>query len=86
MAHSFSFDLPGDPAAAVAKAGTIVRDAGGTFSGDASAGSFAGKTPVGEVKGVYRGSGGRVTVEITGKPFVVPKSMAESKIREFFGA
>ena len=86
MAHSFSFELPGDPQSAVTKAGTLVRQAGGTFSGDANGGSFTGKTPVGEVRGDYRTAGKTVTVEITHKPFIVPKATVESKIREFFGA
>ena len=86
MAHSFAFDLPGDPAAALAKASSLVKGAGGTFAGDADAGSFAGKTPVGEVKGTYRVAGSRVSVTITDKPFVVPKSVVESKVKGFFGA
>ena len=86
MAQSFSFDLPGDPQAAVTKAGILVRQAGGTFSGGVDGGSFTGKTPVGEVKGNYRTAGNTVTVEITDKPFIVPKTTVESKIREFFGA
>ena len=86
MAHTFSFDVSGDPAAALAKAQTAVRSAGGTFTGDAAAGSFSGKTPAGEVKGTYKVNAGRVTVDVTDKPFLVPKAMVESKVRELFGA
>ncbi len=86
MAHTFSFDVPGDPAAALAKASSLVKEAGGTFTGDATAGTFSGKTPAGDVKGTYRASDGRVTVEITDKPFIVPKAVVESKVKGFFGA
>jgi hypothetical protein len=86
MAHTFSFDLPGDPATALKVASSAVTSAGGTFSGDANAGSFSGKTPVGAVKGNYQVAGRRVTIDITDQPFVVPKAMIESKVREFFGA
>ena len=86
MAHTFSFDVPGDPATALARAEAAVRGAGGTFSGDAAAGAFSGKTPAGQVKGAYRVQGGRATIEILEKPFLVPKALVESKIRELFGA
>jgi hypothetical protein len=85
MAHIFSFDLPDDATAALAKASTTVQEAGGSFSGDMLAGTFAGKTPVGQVKGSYRVAGRMVTVTITDKPFVLSKSLVESKVRSFFG-
>ena len=86
MAHTFSFDLPGDPAAALAKASSLVTGAGGAFAGDAAAGSFAGQTPVGEVKGTYRVAGKTVSVTVTDKPFVLPKAVVEAKVKGFFGA
>lgn len=86
MAHRFSFDVSGDPSAALAKAEAAVREAGGTFAGNANGGSFSGKTPIGEVKGTYSVAAGRVTIEITEKPFLAPKAMIEAKIRGFFGA
>lgn len=86
MAHKFSFDLPGDPASVLAKASSAVTAGGGTLSRDANVGSFSGRTPMGEVKGNYRVSGKTVTIEVTDKPFVVPKSVVELKVRGFFGA
>lgn len=86
MNHRFSFDVPGDPAAALAKAQAAVKEGGGTFSGDATGGTFSGPTPVGDVKGTYQVAGGHVTIEITEKPFLAPKALVESKIRGFFGA
>jgi hypothetical protein len=86
MANAFTFDVPGDLAAALAKARQEVTAAGGTFSGDLQAGSFSGKTPLGAVKGTYTAAGRSVTVTITEKPWLVPAGTIEATIREYFGA
>lgn len=86
MAHTFSFDVPDDAATALAKASSLVKGAGGSFAGDENGGTFAGKTPAGDVKGRYQVAGKTVTIEITDKPFIVPKTLVESKVKEFFGA
>lgn len=86
MAHTFSFDVPDGAETALAKASSLVTSAGGSFAGDTNGGTFAGKTPVGDVKGRYQVAGKTVTIEITDKPFIVPKTLVETKVKEFFGA
>lgn len=86
MAHRFSVRIQGDPQRAVQNVETQLRAAGGTFAGDARAGKFGGKSPVGLIEGTYEVHNDTVTVTITKKPFVVPNSTVEGKIREYFAS
>ncbi len=84
MAHSFAVTVTGDLNRSLKRASTTITNAGGTFVGNVNSGTFSGKTVAGVVKGKYTVSGNKITVTITDKPFVVPNSTIETKVREYF--
>lgn len=79
MSHTFSFQVA-NVDQSLSKVKSEMLKAGYKFSGDSSKGSFAG----GGVEGDYQIAGNTVTVNITKKPFVAPKSLIEKKIKEYF--
>ena len=80
----FDITVSGELAGVLDQVRSNIVGAGGAFSGDASSGEFSGPTAVGIVKGSYTVRGGVVTVTITDKPFLVPCSTIESKVRDYF--
>ena len=80
MSKSFDVPLTGDPEALVAQAEKAARKAGAEFSGDTSAGRFAGSG----VEGEYTVHGDTITVTINKKPLIAPWSLVEEKVRSFF--
>ena len=83
---AFTFTVPvGDVSSAINKVKeAVAKQSGATFNGDTSKGSFSGSTAVGTVEGNYTVNGNNVSITITKKPFVVPQSTVESKIRDWF--
>jgi hypothetical protein len=81
--HSFSATFTGSAADVVAKARAAIENAGGTANGDDGAGGFSVPTPLGTVTGLYTVSGQSFSVEITDKPFLLPESAIEAKVRGF---
>lgn len=81
--HSFSVSFTGTADETVAKAKASIEKFGGTFTGDASNGDLVASTPAGKVKGSYTVAGQTITITITDKPFVVPVSVIEDRIRKF---
>jgi hypothetical protein len=57
---------------------------GGQFKGDSRTGIFSGKTMLGEVRGEYRVSSGKICIKILRKPTMVPLAMIEKEIRGYF--
>jgi hypothetical protein len=86
MAHSFDVPTPADFPATLQRARRLIEEAGGTLSGDTSAGNFSGSTPLGAIKGKYTINGVYTTVTITEKPFLVPANKIEREIKHYFGA
>lgn len=64
------------------KVRNLMQSSGSLFVGNDSSGSFAGSG----VKGEYQVIGEDVHITITKKPFIVPYSIVESKIRNYFNA
>ena len=60
-----------------------IETAGGIFRGDSNKGTIAVKTPFGKVAGTYSIRGCLAQIEITDKPFLVSRSMIESKIKAY---
>ena len=60
-----------------------IETADGIFQGDSNKGTIAFKTPFGKVAGTYNIKGCLVQIEITNKPFLVSRSMIESKIKAY---
>jgi hypothetical protein len=62
------------------KTQSLANKTSASFQGNESAGKFSARS----VTGVYRVRGNRVTITITDRPFLVPWSIIESKVRRFF--
>jgi hypothetical protein len=82
MACTFDIELSGSAPEIVQKAQEMVTEAGGTFSGDTSSGSYQLKIPVGSIEGTYSLSGSTIRFDITKKPMLVPCGTIESFLRE----
>ena len=80
----FDVTVSGDLAATVKRVQGLITGDGGTFAGDATAGTFAGPTPVGPIEGQYVVRGNVVTVSITKRPRVAGCDVIEAKIRKYF--
>jgi len=81
----FDIPVPGDLPAALSRVRAAIVAEGGMFSGDESAGRFAGSTPVGSIEGTYAVKGNVVRVSITSKPMLAPCGAIEARIRKYFG-
>jgi hypothetical protein len=87
MAHScdpFDITVKGNMAATLDQVRTAILQAGGKFTGDASAGSLSAPTPLGKIEGKYTVRGNVVTLTITNKPMLVSCDTIEGKVREYF--
>ncbi len=85
MSHTFTIIPSDEISALLARVKTAIMSSGGSFEGNEEEGVFFGKTPLGFIKGEYcciRENG--ITVTIMDKPFFVPYSVIELKIREYF--
>ncbi|MBF0219738.1 MAG: hypothetical protein HQL49_09450 [Gammaproteobacteria bacterium] len=87
-ANSFSFALLNGVSAVslLARAEERICSSGGRFSGDATAGSFSGKTLLGEVAGEYQVVANEVIITITGKPALLSLNKVKTGIEAFFSA
>jgi hypothetical protein len=86
MGHSFTISVSGPLSVALGKVGSEITCSGGSFEGSESCGTFSGKTPLGVIRGDYCCiSAKEIKITIIEKPFLVPYSSIESKIREYFG-
>ncbi|MES0491377.1 MAG: hypothetical protein ABUK01_15390 [Leptospirales bacterium] len=80
---NFSVDFKGSAEELVAKAKQAIEDAGGTFKGDTSSGSFTAPTPFGKIEGTYTISGQTINIAITKKPLIASCSLIEKKLKEY---
>lgn len=80
----FDMPVPADLPAAIARLQALIEGQGGTFAGDATAGRFAGPTPVGTVEGRYTVHGAVIRISITSKPMLAPCGAIEARIRQYF--
>ncbi len=87
---SFNIDFPGNSNEFVVNANSAIKNKGGIFDGNASAGSFSLQTLVGAVKGTYQVISAanspqtKVAITITKKPFIVPMSKIQEVIATYF--
>ena len=85
MAHSFKIRLSGDINDTLRKVESVITAGGGLFEGTAEQGSFHGRSVAGLIKGNYCCSDGTdIMITITDKPFIVPYSLIEAEIRNYF--
>lgn len=78
---SFEVKLKSSAEEVVAKAKTAAKSNGVAMEGDQSKGRFNGQG----VEGQYHIEGSTLTIKITKKPLIVPWSLLETKIKNFFG-
>lgn len=80
---NFSIKLNGNVEELVSKAKNAITDAGGSFDGDITSGSFRMKTFMGEIAGSYTVSTQQLNVEVSKKPMMVPCSEIEKQLRKY---
>jgi hypothetical protein len=78
--YNFSFEKPQDITVAVRTVRSGIENKGGTFNGNERQGSFMASG----ISGQYNVSD-FVNVTITEKPFIVPNSLIEKEVKNFFG-
>jgi hypothetical protein len=78
----FQFEFSGSSTALVEAIRAKMDDAGGQFEGSPSIGRFVLPTPVGAFEGTYTVDESTIWVEVNEKPFFVPCSAIEAKLRE----
>ena len=79
----FSIEFTESPNSLIEKANAAITGAGGTFFGDASAGNFSLKTPIGSVAGSYTIDDMGIVIQITDKPVFVSCHKIESELRKY---
>lgn len=85
MAHTFTIMASDGIASLIMRVESAITSNGGSFSGNEEKGIFSGRTPLGFIKGEYCCTlDNDIEVTIVDKPFFVPYSVIESKIREYF--
>ncbi|MEO6671398.1 MAG: hypothetical protein ABIN36_18080 [Ferruginibacter sp.] len=78
---NFSIPFEGPAEKVLIKARFAVESQGGTFDGDASAGTFAVSIFGNSIAGSYIVSGQDMNILITSKPFMIPCSMIEGFLK-----
>jgi hypothetical protein len=78
--YDFSFAVPQNISHAIQTVRSGIESKGGTFSGDEQQGNFRSSG----IAGQYIVSD-KVTVTISEKPFVVPNSLIENEVKNYFG-
>ena len=82
MSYKFSITMK-DLNADIDRIRKEIETTGGIFQGDSNKGTIAVKTPFGKIAGNYNIRGCLAQIEITDKPFLVSRSMIESKIKAY---
>ena len=80
----FEVPVPDDLNGVLARVQEHIARDGGKFAGDATAGHFAGSSPLGPIEGRYTVQGTTIRITITSKPMLAPCGMIEAKIRGYF--
>lgn len=80
MSKSFEFQLKQSPDALIAQAKEAARNNGIHFEGDGQTGHFAGHG----IEGSYLVLENTLSVQVAKKPFIMPWSLIEAKLRDFF--
>ena len=85
MSHSFTVKVTDILAERLKKTADEITGNGGSFEGDIESGSFKGTSFLGLITGEYcRISEDEIKFTITDKPFIVPYSIIESEIKNYF--
>lgn len=85
MSHTFKVAVSEEISSIVKRVETAITGSGGIFEGDATKGVFRGRSVMGLIKGEYCSvAGNELRITITDKPFIVPYSVIEARIRKYF--
>ncbi|MFH0922160.1 MAG: hypothetical protein V1913_17590 [Fibrobacterota bacterium] len=85
MAHTFTLTIK-NPEKRLAEGKAAAEKVGVRLEGDVTGGTISGQSPLGSVKATYRALGNDLyQIEVLEKPFLVPMSMVEQKVREAIG-
>ena len=79
----FDFEFHCESASLVRTMQTHVVGAGGILAGTAAEGTFSLPTPIGVFEGTYRVEGRVIAIEVLEKPFFLPCSVIESRLRQY---
>ena len=79
----FTIEFTESANALIEKANAAITNAGGTFNGDASSGSFSLSTPIGSVAGSYTIDDMGIVIQISDKPIFVSCNKIESELRKY---
>ena len=79
----FNIEFNGSTSDLVTKAKTAIEQAGGSFTGTLTEGTYALSTPLGDISGMYTISGQTASFHITDKPFLVSCGTIEKKINGY---
>ena len=80
MSKSFSVPFTGDAASLLGRARKAAAENGAQVTGDTNKGTFSGRG----VEGSYTVSGNTVNVTVDKKPMIIPWSLVESQLKQFF--
>ena len=83
---SFSIPHSGNVEAILSGAKSGITGAGGTFTGDNTAGKFLLSTLIGNIAGEYTVNASTLDIEITDKPMFLGCSQIESELRKRINA
>jgi len=84
MATTFTLPLAQDTATALEHIKSGITEAGGDFEGDTDTGTFAGKTPLGTIKGSYLvKNDNEIEITINKKPMLLSKVAIKSAITDY---
>ncbi|RLA71618.1 MAG: hypothetical protein DRG24_05090 [Epsilonproteobacteria bacterium] len=83
MAITFMLPLADDKEVALEHIKTGIIESGGSFEGDLNDGIFAGKTPLGMIKGSYLINANEIEVTINKKPMILSKTAIKSAMEEY---
>ena len=85
MSKSFTVNVP-DPEKKFTQGMEAAAEKGVSVKGDLAGGTIEGMTPAGIIKAKYTAVGKNdYLVEILEKPFLIPASLIENKVREVLG-
>jgi len=80
MSKAFEVKLTSNPDEVIAKAKVAARDKGIRFEGDGQTGHFSGHG----IEGSYLILEDTLAIQISKKPFIMPWSMIETTLRDYF--
>jgi hypothetical protein len=79
----FPLEFAGSHDELMNQARQAIQSVGGSFNGDAAAGAFELKTPLGTVKGNYSIQEKAIRVQITEKPLLLSCGRIEAELRSY---